>query len=58
MACLRIGPYFSVDSDVYHVCSNCAVGNNIETDKRRTGAYGRRKLCERCKDIIAGKIKR
>jgi hypothetical protein len=30
-------PYHSVDSDVYHIYSDCTVGNNIETDKRRIG---------------------
>ena len=27
-------PYHSVDSDVYHIYSDCTVGNNIERDKK------------------------
>lgn len=59
MSCTRVTPYWSVDSDVYHVCSNCSVGNNIERDKRRSGhSYGRRRQCHRCKEIISGRVSR
>lgn len=47
-------PYHSVDSDVYHINSDCTVGNNIERDKKRQGTGGKR-LCSVCKDIRAGK---
>jgi superfamily II helicase len=59
MACTKVTPYWSTDSDVYHVCSECSVGNNIESDKRRSGYdYGNRTKCDRCKDIEAGKVSR
>jgi hypothetical protein len=49
-------PYHSKDSDVYHIYSDCTVGNNIEPDKRRPGPAKR--LCSVCKDIRAGKRSR
>jgi len=53
--CKETTPYWSVDSNVYHVCANCSVGNNIERDKRRSGTSTTgRTLCERCKAIRAG----
>lgn len=45
-------PYHSVDSDVYHIYSDCTVGNNIEKDNKVPGAA--KKLCKNCKDIRAG----
>ena len=56
--CREVKPYFSVDSEVYHICSNCTTGNNIEPDKHRRGNPGRRRLCQRCQDIRAGKLPR
>ncbi len=50
-------PYHSKDSDVYHIFSDCTVGNNIERDKRKQGMGGN-KLCAVCRDIRAGKRKR
>jgi len=50
-------PYHSVNGDVYHIYSDCTVGNNIERDKRRSGTGGLR-LCQRCRDIRAGKLTR
>jgi len=47
-------PYHSVDRDVYHIYSDCTVGNNIERDNRRSGTGGLA-LCQVCKDIRAGK---
>lgn len=47
-------PYHSVDSDVYHIYSDCMVGNNIETNKRRPGKGGNR-LCKNCREIQSGK---
>lgn len=58
MACERTSSYYSVDSDVYHVCRNCTLGDNIESDKRRTGDPGKRRKCQRCKDIMAGRVER
>jgi hypothetical protein len=56
MPCRQATPYYSKDSDIYHKCANCTVGDNIETDKLERGNPGRRRLCHRCKDIIAGKV--
>jgi hypothetical protein len=50
----QTSPYHSVDGDVYHIYSDCTVGNNIERDKKRTGTGGKR-LCSICKDIRDGK---
>jgi len=50
-------PYHSVDSDVYHIYSDCTVGNNIERDKKKSGT-GNNRLCSVCKDIRAGKRQR
>ena len=50
-------PYHSIDGEVYHIYSDCTVGNNIERDKMRSGKSGRR-LCSVCKDIRDGKRKR
>lgn len=58
MSCTRVTPYYSVDSDVYHVCRNCTIGDNIESDKRESGSPGSRRMCKRCKDIIAGRVER
>jgi hypothetical protein len=35
---------------VYHVCSNCAEGNNIERENRVPGTGGLT-LCEHCKRL-------
>ena len=37
---------------VYHVCSNCTEGNNIETENKVSGTGGGT-LCNRCKDLQA-----
>jgi len=59
MSCEETTPYWSEDSSVYHVCRNCSVGDNIQPDKKKTGYnYGNRTLCDRCKDIRAGKVSR
>jgi len=50
----QCNPYHSIGTKVYHVYSDCTVGNNIERDKRRSGTGGK-KLCETCKEIRAGK---
>ncbi len=53
----QCSPYHSVDQKVHHIYSDCTSGNNIEPDKRRSGT-GHLPLCERCKDIRAGKLSR
>jgi len=58
MSCHEVLPYYSKDSDVYHKCKNCTIGDNIEPDKLERGNPGRRHLCQRCKDIIAGRVTR
>jgi hypothetical protein len=58
MSCNQVTEYYSKDSDVYHICKNCSLGDNIEPDKLQKGAPGRRHLCQRCKDIRAGKVTR
>lgn len=50
-------PYHSVDGHVYHVYSDCSVGDNIERDKFRWGTGGR-KLCDRCRRIRNGEVSR
>lgn len=35
---------------VYHVCSNCTEGNNIEPENKTPGTGGG-KLCDRCKEL-------
>ncbi len=59
MACRETTPYWSLDSSIYHVCRNCTLGDNIQPDKRKSGSntIGRH-LCNRCKDIRAGKVTR
>ena len=58
MSCQEVTPYYSTDSDVYHVCKNCAIGDNIESDKLERGRPEKRRLCKRCKDIKAGIVSR
>ncbi len=58
MSCRQVLPYYSVDSEVYHKCSNCTLGDNIGADKWKSGNPGKRHLCQRCKDIIAGRVTR
>jgi hypothetical protein len=56
--CKEVRPYFSKDSEVYHFCSTCTTGNNIEPDMLRRGNPGRRRKCKRCVAIKAGRIRR
>jgi len=53
-------PYHSVRSYVYHIYSDCTVGNNIETDKRRDskGEGAKLRLCKNCEAIRQGRRKR
>ena len=58
MGCNRVTAYYSKDSDIYHVCKNCTLGDNIEADKRDSGSPGKRRMCQRCKDILEGRVAR
>jgi len=50
-------PYHSSQSDVYHIYSDCSVGNNIPPGKKIRGIDDR-KLCAVCRKIQAGMRKR
>ena len=39
------------DADIYHLCENCTIGNNIEPENRRSGTGGKT-TCDECKDKI------
>src|ERR1043165_55854 len=58
--CEEVTPYWStrVGETRYHVCKNCTVGDNIESDYRKSGPNppSHLSLCDRCKDIRAGKV--
>ena len=47
----RMPAWHAKDSDVYHVCSNCNTGNNIESENRRNGKGGN-SLCSECAGLI------
>ena len=47
----KASPWHSVKRDVYHVCTNCEDGNNIEPENRREGD-GNKRLCDRCSELI------
>ncbi len=49
----RISPWHSDDDDaiVYHECTNCNTGNNIETENRRSGTGGKEQ-CLECARLI------
>lgn len=46
---MTVSPFHSVEGTVYHTCSTCTLGNNIEKENRRSGTGGKPK-CEQCKD--------
>ena len=46
----KVAPWHAVGSDVYHDCTNCTEGNNIETRNRRSGTGGKRR-CDNCKSL-------
>ncbi|MDD5109414.1 MAG: hypothetical protein PHC29_07975 [Candidatus Omnitrophica bacterium] len=48
--------YHSEHSEVYHKHKKCVLGNNIEQDNVKQGPA--KKLCEHCKEIDKGKVKR
>ena len=47
----KVSAFHSVYGDVYHECSKCTLGNNIEKRNRREGKGGKRR-CDECKDRI------
>jgi hypothetical protein len=44
---MRKSAWHSKKSNVYHVCSNCNTGNNIERENREEGTGGK-SLCTEC----------
>ena len=47
----KVNPFHSSKNPgVYHVCSKCTEGNNIETQYKKSGTGGGR-LCTRCSDL-------
>jgi hypothetical protein len=53
----RCSPYHSASSDIYHIYSDCSVGNNIPKGRKKQG-IGERRLCAVCRNIQNGKRKR
>lgn len=49
----KVSPYHSDGGTVYHIYSQCHLGNNIEKDKLRSGTGGL-PLCDNCKKIQSG----
>ncbi len=48
---MHVAPFHSKKNPgVYHTCSNCTEGNNIEKENKVPGTGGG-KLCERCKTL-------
>ena len=39
--------WHSATGDVHHVCTHCTLGNNIESENRRSGKGGK-PLCSEC----------
>jgi len=50
---MKINPYHSDQPgiEVYHNSNRCTEGNNIEARNRKPGTGGKRRLCERCKQV-------
>jgi len=48
---MTVAPFHSSKNPgVYHVCSNCTEGNNIESRYKTQGTGGGR-LCKNCKEL-------
>lgn len=48
---MRVTPFHSKKNPgVYHVCSNCTEGNNIEKENKVQGTGGGN-LCHRCAEL-------
>jgi hypothetical protein len=54
---VKCDPYHSVDSKIYHIYSDCSLGNNIEVDKKRDGK-GENRPCKNCEAMKTGHRKR
>ncbi len=51
----KVSPFHSgKNPGVYHVCSKCTEGNNIETKYKKAGTGNGRK-CQRCTDLEKSK---
>ncbi len=49
---MKVAPFHSKKyPGVYHVCSNCTEGNNIEVGNKSSGK-GNGHLCKRCEKLI------
>ncbi len=49
----RVAPFHSTKNPgVYHICSKCTEGNNIETQYKKSDRGGGR-LCQICTRLIA-----
>ncbi len=48
----RKSPWHAAGSAVYHECTNCTEGNNIETGNKISGTGGGRR-CSRCSKLIS-----
>ncbi len=48
----RLAAWHAVNSDRYHVCSNCHLGNNIERENRRDGTGNNTTMCDECARLI------
>jgi hypothetical protein len=48
---MRRTPWHSKKANVYHVCTNCNTGNNIERENVEQGTGGKR-LCDECERLI------
>lgn len=49
----KVAPFHSSKNPgVYHVCSNCTEGNNIEKQYKKSGT-GNGRLCKTCSDLQA-----
>ena len=47
----KVAPFHSKKNPgVYHVCSKCTEGNNIERENRKPGTGGGR-MCRRCREL-------
>ncbi len=47
----KVAPFHSKKNPgIYHVCTNCTEGNNIEKENKKSGTGGGR-MCSRCKEL-------
>jgi hypothetical protein len=44
--------YSGLQPEIYHLCKNCHVGNNIEARNLREGQPRQAKLCEVCAELM------